>query len=73
MEIEMTTIKIDDREYPIDSLSQQAKDQLASLQFVDTELLRLQAQIAALQTARMAYAKALKDSLPNLEGDTIKF
>ena len=69
----MTTIKIDDREYPIDSLSQQAKDQLASLQFVDTELLRLQAQIAALQTARMAYAKALKDSLPNLEGDTIKF
>ena len=69
----MTTIRIDDKEYAIDSLSQEAKNQLASLQFVDNELARLQAQMAALQTARMAYAKALQESLPNFEGDTIKF
>jgi len=69
----MTTIRIDDKEYAIDALSQEAKNQLASLQFVDNELARLQAQMATLQTARMAYAKALQESLPNFEGDTIKF
>jgi hypothetical protein len=35
-----------------------------SLQFVDAELQRLQAQAAVLQTARVAYSKALKESLP---------
>ena len=47
-------------------------NQLASLQFVDNELARLQAQLAAMQTARMAYANALKASLPSFEGDTIQ-
>ncbi len=70
--MEMTTIKIDDKEYEIDSLPQEAKNQLASLQFVDNELAKLQAQMAAMQTARMAYAKALKEALPQFEGDTIK-
>jgi hypothetical protein len=41
------------------------------MQFCDQELARLQAQTAAYQTARMAYAKALQESLPNLD-DTIK-
>ncbi len=41
----------------------EAKAQLASLQCVDTELQRLNAQAAALQTGRMAYAKALSDAL----------
>lgn len=68
----MPTIRIDDKEYALDQLSQDAKNQLASLQFVDNELARLQAQIAAMQTARMAYANALKGSLPSFEGDTIK-
>ena len=68
----MPTIKIDEKEYDLDQLSQDAKNQLASLQFVDNELARLQAQIAAMQTARMAYANALKASLPSFEGDTIQ-
>ena len=62
----MTTITIDNKEYKLDELSQEAKAQLASLQFVDNELTRLQAQMAALQTARMAYARALQESLPKL-------
>jgi recombinational DNA repair ATPase RecF len=37
--------------------------QLTSLQFVDQELARLQAQAAILQTARIAYSKALSDAL----------
>ena len=69
----MPTIKIDEKEYDLDQLSQDAKNQLASLQFVDNELARLQAQMAAMQTARLAYASALKASLPSFEGDTIQF
>ena len=59
----MPIIKIDDKDYDTDALSEQAKAQLTSLQFVDQELARLQAQAAILQTARIAYAKALTDAL----------
>ena len=67
----MTTIKIDNIDYDTDKLSDEAKAQLTSIQFCDQELQRLQAQAAAIQTARMAYAKALQSSLP--VGDTLKF
>ena len=67
----MTSIKIDNIDYDTDKLSDEAKAQLTSIQFVDAELARLQAQAAAIQTARMAYAKALQSALP--VGDTIKF
>ena len=63
-ETQMTTIKIDDKEYDVATLSDEAKNQLASIQFVDSELARLQAKAAALQTARMAYSKALQAALP---------
>jgi hypothetical protein len=56
------------------NLSDEAKAQWVNLQFCDQELARLQAQAAALQTARMAYAKALQAALPTLgASDTIKF
>jgi len=60
----MTMIKIDEQDYDLDTLSDDAKAQLASIQFVDSELARLQANAAALQTARMAYSKALQAALP---------
>ena len=70
----MTTIKIDNVDYDIDTLSNDAKAQLVSIQFCDQELQRLQAQAAALQTARQAYAKALQSALPAASvGDTLKF
>ena len=69
----MPTIKIDNCDYDLDILSDDARAQLQSLQFVDAELARLQAQAAVLQTARMAYAKALNEALPMLSAsDTIK-
>ena len=43
----------------VDKLSDIAKAQLVSLQFCDQELARLQAKASAIQTARIAYAKAL--------------
>ena len=67
----MPTITIDNNQYDYDTLSKDAKAQLASLQFVDSELARLQAKAAALQTARMAYAKALGEALPVMGGSTI--
>jgi len=75
----MPAITIDNITYELENLSDDAKAQLASLQFVEQELARLQAQMAAMQTARMAYAKALKAALPSpLEqiqaaGDTLQF
>ena len=67
-------MKIDNIEYDTDKFSDEAKAQLVSLQFCDQELARLQAQAAAYQTARMAYAKALQAALPVAPaGDTLKF
>jgi len=72
-ETQMTTIKIDDKEYDVATLSDEAKNQLTSIQFVDSELARLKAKAAALQTARMAYSNALQAALPVTGGgDTLK-
>jgi hypothetical protein len=60
----MAKINIDNVDYDTDKLSDEAKAQLVSVQYVDQELARLQAQAAALQTARIAYANALKAALP---------
>lgn len=63
--VPMSTIKIDNQTYDLASLSDDAKAQLQSIQFVDQELARLQSQVAAMQTARNAYVNALKAALPN--------
>ena len=72
----MPIVKIDDKEYDFDTLPNAAKEQLQSLQFVDGELSKHQAQGAVLRTARAAYAKALQEALFNapsvMGGDTIK-
>lgn len=74
----MTTITIDNRDYDLDTLSDEAKAQLQSLQFCDAELARLQAQASIIQTARMAYSKALQAALPSVleqaqASETMKF
>ena len=59
----MAKITIDEKEYETDDMSDEAKAQLQSLQFVDNEIAREQAKTAALQTARNAYAQALQEAL----------
>ena len=59
----MPSLNIDNIDYDLDSLSAEAKAQLQSIQFVDQELVRLQAQVAAMQTARNAYVNALRAAL----------
>ena len=67
-------ITIDGRNYDLNKLSNDAKAQLISLQFADAEIQRLQAQLAAFQTARNAYANALNQLLPTVpDSDTISF
>ena len=65
----MPTIKIDDKDYDIDDLSEEAKKQIVSLQYVDSELGKLNLQIAAMQTAKIAYARALKSALGENSAD----
>jgi hypothetical protein len=69
----MPIITIDNKQYEYDTLSNEVKAQLGSIQFVDSELARLQALVAVLQTARMGYVKALGEALPAVaKGDTLK-
>jgi hypothetical protein len=65
-------IKVDNKEYEIDSLSDESKAQLVSIQFVDNELQRLSNKAAALQTARLGYVKALQSSLESADGIEIE-
>ena len=57
-------ITIDNQEYPLDSLSDIAKQQLMNLRVVDQEIARLQTQLAIAQTARAVYANTVKNNLP---------
>ena len=69
----MPIIKINDKDYEVDSLSNEAKSQIQMIRLCDQELSRLNAQLAITQTARLAYSKALQEALPALPaGDTFK-
>ena len=60
----MSTITIDDIEYAEDALSDQAKEELGSMQICDQRIATLQTDLAIAQTARNAYANSLKSLLP---------
>ncbi len=61
----MTKVTIDNNEYELDSLSQKAQDNIATLQFVQSELNRLQAQIAVYKTAEVSYVTVIKQEIDN--------
>ena len=63
----MTAITIDGKSYDMMTLSDAAKQQLANIQATDSEIQRLQIQMAIAQTARTAYAAALNAELPKTE------
>lgn len=60
----MAKVTIDNVVYDTESLAAEALAQLQSIQFVDTELAQLNARVAAMNTARNAYANALQQLLP---------
>ena len=61
----MTKITIDSKEYELESLSKKAQDNIATLQYVQSELNRLQAQIAVFKTAESAYINVINQEIEN--------
>ena len=59
----MPNITIDGKEYDTDRFSDEARNQLISIQYVDKKLQELNLELASYQTARNAYAKALSELL----------
>ena len=59
----MEKVVIDGVEYVYDELSDNAKAQAMSLQFLQVHMKRLQDDIAVVKTARKAYADALMAEL----------
>lgn len=60
------TVTIDNKEYPLDNLSDKAKQDLASLRVVDQKIEQNKQELAILQTARNAYARSLNEQLPEV-------
>ena len=61
----MPKITVDGIEYNTEDLSDNGKAQLASLQFLEVQMNKLQNEIAVFQTAKAAYIAALKAELQN--------
>lgn len=61
----MPKIKINEKEYDIDQLTDEAKAHIASLQFVQNEIKVMTARIAVYKTAEKNYLRALQDEIPN--------
>ena len=56
-------ITIDGIEYASDKLSENAKSQVANIQFVDSQIQQLNNELAVADTARIGYTNALKAEL----------
>lgn len=61
------TLTIDGTDYNVADLSENARAQVLNLRVTDQEIQRLNQQLAIAQTARTAYANALKEELPEKE------
>ena len=71
----MAVIKIDGKEYDIDSLPQEVKSQLAALQQCDQKINSWNMNIALAQTARGAYAAELNlllEQVAEVDSEEIK-
>lgn len=60
-EIEVT---VDGVTFKLSELSDEAREQVANLQFVDAQMAELQAKLAVFQTARNAYQTVLQQLVP---------
>ena len=66
----MAKIKIDEVEYNTDDMSDNAKAQVASLQFNEAHMNRLRNELAIADTAKIAYVNALKAELDKADAET---
>jgi hypothetical protein len=63
----MPIIKINDKDYDTEKLTDAAKVPILHIQMIDAELIRLNAQIAIHRTARLAYERGLAEALKQME------
>ena len=59
----MPNITVDGVEYNTEDLSENGKAQLASLQFLEVQMNKIQSELAVYQTARNVYTRALQEEL----------
>ncbi|PSL17569.1 DUF6447 family protein [Shimia abyssi] len=69
-ESEKNTITIEGTEYAVEDLSENARKIIVNIQFADQEIGRQRLMLASIQTARQAYAQALKRELGGENGET---
>ena len=62
---EAAKITINDKEYNLDDLSNEAKSYIAQIQLIDQKVGPLRAELAILQTARDTYSNSLNAELEN--------
>jgi hypothetical protein len=60
-------ITIDGNDYLLSSMSENAKSQVANIQFVDAQLQQLNNEWAVSDTARIGYTNALKNEFHKVE------
>ena len=63
----MPKINVEGIEYNSEDLSDNGKAQLASLQFVESQMRKIESEISVYKTARSAYVAALKSELDDDE------
>ena len=63
----MPKITVDDIEYNTEDLTDNGKAQLASLQFLEVQMNKINSELAVYQTARNTYISALKAELEKIE------
>ena len=59
----MPKITVDGIEYNTEDLTDNGKAQLASLQFLEVQMKKIEAEIAVYKTAKTAYTAALRSAL----------
>jgi hypothetical protein len=71
----MAKVTIDGVDYDSETMTQDSRQKLEMLMMTEQKIRQMQAELAMMQTARQAYAGALKPSLvPSPElGETFKF
>jgi hypothetical protein len=60
----MAKVTINGKEYDTDTMSKEACDCMTNVKLCDDRILELQRDLAITQTARAAFANALKNALP---------
>ena len=66
-ETDGASITVDDKEYKVEDMSDQAKAQLSNIQFVDGQIQQLRNEWAISDTARLGYTAALKGELVKID------